>query len=39
MYCTTSGVDVGIGVSKMLTFYVKVFHAMGKALSGKLSCY
>ena len=28
------GVDVGIN----LKFYIKVFHVMGKALSGKLSC-
>ena len=30
-YCTTDGVGIGIsvGVSKMLTFYVKVFYVMG----------
>ena len=33
MYCTT----VGVGVSKMLKFYIKVFYVMGKALSGELS--
>ena len=31
-YCTTPGIDVGIGVSKK--FNVKVFYVMGKALSG-----
>ena len=36
--CTTLGVGVGVGVSKMLTFYVQVFYVMGKALSGELSC-
>ena len=37
--CTTVGVGVGggVGVSKMLKFYVKVFYVMGKALSGELS--
>ena len=33
-YCS----DPSIGVSKMLTFYVKVFYEMGKARSGELSC-
>ena len=33
-YCTSPGV----GVSKMLKFYVKVFYVLGKALSGELSC-
>ena len=28
----------GVGVSKMLKSYVKVFYVMGKALSGELSC-
>ena len=37
-YCTIPGVSVGVGVSKMLKFYVKVFYVMGKALSGELSC-
>ena len=37
--CTSSGVggigiDGGVGVSKMLKFYVEVFYVMGKALSG-----
>ena len=38
--CTTPGVGFGIGIgfSKMLKFYVKVFYVMGKALSGELSC-
>ena len=43
-YCTTPGVGVGVGgvgagvggISKK--FNVKVFYAMGKALSGELSC-
>ena len=29
---------IGVGVSKMLQFYVKVFYVMGKMLLGKLSC-
>ena len=43
-YCTTTGVGVGVGVrggggvSKCLSFYVKLFYVMGKALSGELSC-
>ena len=37
-YGTAPGVDVGVGISKMLKFYVKVFYVMGKALTGKLSC-
>ena len=39
-YCTTPGIGVGggVGVRKMLSFYVKVFYVMGKALSGELSC-
>ena len=28
----------GVGVSKMLKFYLKVFYVMGKALTGELSC-
>ena len=35
-YCTTPG--VGVGVSKMFKFHIKVFYVMGKALSGELSC-
>ena len=31
----TSG--LGIGVSKMFVFYVKVLYVIGKALSGELS--
>ena len=37
-YCTTPGVGVGGGISKMLKFSIKVVYVMGKALSGKLSC-
>ena len=38
-YCITPGVGVGgVGFSKMLKFYAKVFYVMGKALSGKLFC-
>ena len=43
-YCSTPGVGVcvggsgGVGVDKMLKFYVKCFYVMGKALSGELSC-
>ena len=38
-YCTTPGVSVGgIGVGKMLKFYVKGFYVTGKAMTGKLSC-
>ena len=29
------GISVGVGVSKIV---VKVFHVMGKVLTGKLSC-
>ena len=29
---------VGIGISKMLKFYAKVFYVLGKALIGELSC-
>ena len=38
-YWTTPGVGFGVGggVSKMLKFNVKVFHATGKALSCELS--
>ena len=38
--CTTPRVSVGsgVGVSKILKFYVKVFYVMGKVLSGELSC-
>ena len=32
------GVGGGVGISKMLKFYVKVFYVIGKALSGELSC-
>ena len=28
----------GVGASKMLKFYVKIFYVMGKALPGELSC-
>ena len=34
--CTTP--SVGVGISKMLNFYVKVFYVMGKVLSGELFC-
>ena len=46
LYCTTPGVSIGdgigscggiVGISKMVKFYVKSFHVMGKALSGELS--
>ena len=41
-YCTTPGVGIGVGggvgISKMLKFYVKDFFVMGKALSGELPC-
>ena len=41
-YCTTHDVDVsggsgGIGVNRMLKFYIKVLYVMGKELSGVLS--
>ena len=38
--CTTPGISVGggVGVSKMLKFFVKIFYVMGKGLSGELSC-
>ena len=38
LYYSRHGVSVGVGVSIMLKFYVKVFYVMGKALSGELSC-
>ena len=38
LYYPGVGVGSGVGVSKMLKFYVKVFYVMGKALSGELSC-
>ena len=44
-YCTTPGIGVGVGVgvggggvSKIESFYVKVFYVMGEGLSGELSC-
>ena len=42
-YCTTPGVDVGIGVggvgvSITKKFNIQVFYVMGMALSGELSC-
>ena len=41
-YYTTPGVGGGVGgdggVSKCLSFYIKVFYVMSKALSGELSC-
>ena len=33
-----AGVRVGVGISKMLKFYVGFFYVMGKAMSGELSC-
>ena len=34
-YCTTLGVSVGVGISKLLRFYI----LKGNALTGKLSCF
>ena len=39
-YCTTPGIGVGLdggSISKCLSFFVKVFYVIGKALSGELS--
>ena len=36
--CPGIGLNVGICISKMLKFYVKVFYVMVKALFGELCC-
>ena len=35
--CTTLNISLGVGVSRMIKFYIKVFYVMRRALSGKLS--
>ena len=39
-YCTTLGSAPALALvlAKCLSFYIKVFYVMGKALTGELSC-
>ena len=40
-YCTTlsCSIGVGVGVSKMIKFFIEVFHVMGKGLSGPIKWF